>query len=244
MKRIFGSAGLIILCFLLTTATAGAVSTCNSFFGTDVNPGGNTTSITCTFNGDTFSNFAYSIAGQTTGGPFTPVIDLVTMFVNGGDTVVNFNPNLSGNVANQGISDLHFVFEVDGGLLGASLTNNGINSQIGEKVCTTQMDLTGTCNGTLLWSANASDGMTDTCGPGAATTGVGNAFCNFTPQTTVWVWKDISIGTSSSGGQLIINPNAHNSSFNQDFLTPEPMTLSLMGVGLLGLGILGRRLRK
>ncbi len=40
-----------------------------------------------------------------------------------------------------------------------------------------------------------------------------------------------------------IKDDSGGSQFTQNFI-PEPMTLSLMGIGLLGLGLLGRRLKK
>jgi hypothetical protein len=45
----------------------------------------------------------------------------------------------------------------------------------------------------------------------------------------VWIIKDINSG------------NAPFSEVEQSYLVPEPMTLSLMGIGLLGLGIFGRK---
>lgn len=67
----------------------------------------------------------------------------------------------------------------------------------------------------------------------AATPGSPYAEAFFSPHSNVWIMKDINI------------PNgATMSDFANSHAIPEPVTLSLIGVGLLGLGLLRRRLKK
>ena len=87
-------------------------------------------------------------------------------------------------------------------------------------------------------------------GPGCLTPGMGGgqiqvtnppptftAQVFFAPQSAVAVSKDIFATTGSNG-------TANISSVINQFSTPEPMSLVLLGSGLLGLGMVRRRVRK
>jgi hypothetical protein len=171
----------------------------------------------------TFSNFGVQLAG----GSGVPLVQISGINNPGtGGTGLNFNPNLGGGSL---VTDIHFEFEVTANsgtisLISEYLANNGIGmGGIGERICDSAgVSTSGTCAGTQLGTLNALNG--------------GTATITFPGQTSIWIWKDIDI----------INPATDsNSSFDQNFGTsstvPEPMTLSMMGVGLLGLSLISRR---
>jgi hypothetical protein len=251
MKKNLMGAGYLALCFVAAASIASA-TTCSD--GSELSPGAPNgqvaNSCSITIDNLTFSNFAYVVAGQTTGNTQALSIDLVSATFTNGEVVLIFNPNLANNGNNQGIYDIHFAYEVSGGVLGASIIDNGTDSSIQEKNCTTGTvgDTSGTCTGTTLWSVTAGStggSQNDSCGPGTSTTGTGNNTCNYgTGANPVWVFKDISIGTTTSGGFQVLASDDHLTSFSEDNLVPEPVTTSLVGLGLLGIGLLGRRLRK
>jgi hypothetical protein len=214
---------MVTAAFALTAASALAVPACSTLIGQDVNPGGNTTSISCTVGPLTFSNFQYSLAG----GSGTPTIDLSGVYgpsagpePPAGLFGLNFNPNLGGST---NPTDLHFTFEVTGPTLSAFLFNGGTaNSQIQERICNSAgVSISGSCTGAQVGTDMVANG-----GQSQSIT--------FAPQTAIFVWKDINITSATLD---------HMSSFDQAFGSPEPMTMSMMGLGLLGLGLIRRRFR-
>lgn len=218
------------LLLLMTIVVAHASTLCNdpSLAGADVNPNGNTVSITCGVGPLTFQNFAYTNNGNDS----SPAVDLVNPQPASlpNDWVIGLNPNLIGD----GTQDVLFAFEVV-----SSIPINGVGlfdsgsvppSGIGEHVCDSSgvNFSTGACNGALLASFGAND-----MNPSIS--------ASIAPSTDIWVWKDIDVGN-----------DGHLSAFEQSYSTsvptlprtatsPEPTTMLLTAAGLLALGWRWRR---
>jgi len=221
MKNFYG-AGLFALA-LAATSTVASGSACviggptpsNLLSGApSVITAPATGSFSCSIGPETFSNFSYNLAATGAGqGVPTVAVEPPSGFANG---IVSFDfyPNLV-----QG-SDLQLEFEVSGAPMnGAQLSyNGGAGTGINEEICTT-FTITGVCNPANTFLASIS------VGPNTQ-----SATALFaTPQSTIWVFKDISLSTGFF------------SEVNQGYIVPEPMTFSLLGAGLLGLGLMGRR---
>jgi hypothetical protein len=123
--------------------------------------------------------------------------------------------------------DFHFTFRVStlNGLpgifqTGLSATGTGQGSHVQERGCTTVINQSGTCAGTVLYDYTAFAGQSI-----ALTPNLGNA-----AVSELFIWKDVN---SDAGGTL--------TSFTESFQTPEPMSISLFGAGLLGLGLIRKR---
>jgi len=223
------SLAAMVLGFMMMAGTAKAAPlSCASLAASDVDNGGAGPSITCYTSNITFSNFSYANEANDP----TPLITLLNpqptqgTACSGASVCLGLNPNLIG----AGVQDLHLVFEVTSttAITSVTLADTGGTAPdgISEHICdSTGVSLsTGTCNGTQLASMAVNNNST-----ASATLS--------TPETTIWVWKDINVGNN---GHL----SAFTQGFNNGSVVPEPMTLSMMGLGLLGLGVLGRRLRK
>jgi hypothetical protein len=110
--------------------------------------------------------------------------------------------------------DYHLTFQATPGITGITL-ETGVGSTVSEGICNSAFNLQ---NGSSPCGSNLLNTAVLTASNG------GTAFSNVTAATTDFFFKDIS------GGSEVIQ-----------LVAPEPMTLSLMGIGLLGLGVLGRR---
>jgi len=220
----------IVLGFMLAGGTAKAAPvSCGSLAPADVNPGGDTTSIVCAIGILTFSNFQYANEGGDPSPSITLLNPQPSPCVPAAAYCLGLNPNLIGT----GVQDLHLIFEVTSTvpITSVTLADTGGTAPdgISEHVCD--------ANGVSLSLGTCTDST-----PLLASLAVNNdttATVTLTvASTTIWIWKDINVGNTG-----------HLSAFDEGFNAaasgvPEPMTLSMMGVGLLGLGLLGRRLRK
>ncbi len=174
--------------------------------------------------GLTFSNFEVIDAGAT----LPAKINLVSALH---DSVTNmvtltFNPNMY--AANAMTEDLHFYFQVTGGITGIALEVSGTNSFVTERACSTPINGANNCTGGL---SNQLAALTNFSGNSAA---VATFNATFSP---VYIYKDIlADGRRSPNG-------AELTSFSQSFYTvpgndspvPEPLSMGLMGSGLIGL---------
>lgn len=241
MKKILAvAAGLVAM-----AAIGSAAPTCASLVppssSTAVNVTSSALGMGCTADGLLFYNFFVSNASTGTG---TAEIDLDGVSISGNDVILNFNPNLGSNTIGGGITDLHFTFQVmalTGSLTGADADTGGQNAGVNETICSVATSFTTSCapDTNVLFKALVLSNQSGTC-QGSNTPVSPVSICNFgAGVTNAWVFKDISIGSSASSDLT---------SFNESFYTtssvPEPMTLSMMGVGLLGLGLISRRGKK
>lgn len=176
-----------------------------------------TAGFSCTLGGLTFSNFS-----SNTTNPLGIDIGAVDP---GNPVGISFNPNLPYGA--PPVTDTYLQFKVTGGITGVSLSINGVaGSGVNENVCAVQQSLVamnlGTCSAGNILAATFS-----------ATPGNPNG-ATFALAQTAWIFKDIQ------GGVGLL------SEVNQGYAStvPEPMTLSMMGVGLLGLGVISRRRKK
>jgi hypothetical protein len=110
--------------------------------------------------------------------------------------------------------DLHLTFQSTPGIPGIIL-ETGLGSTVSEGICGTAFNLQ---NGTSACGGNLLNTSVLTASNG------GTKYSVVTAASTDFFFKDISGGSEVT--QLV---------------APEPMTLSLMGIGLLGIGIFGRR---
>jgi len=159
-------------------------------------------------------------------------LDLAT--IQGNVISVGFNPAQAFTA--DGVTDLHFVMEVLGGVQGSNLSVGTSGSIVSETQCENFMSLAGgptSTNGcTAAQGTNPTLWNTSVTGVGSAPA-TGEFIYSQGAQSTVYEWKDLNAGSS---GDL--------SQFNESFLVPEPVSLLLLGSGMVGLGLLRLRRKK
>ena len=188
---------------------------------------------TCTFGPLTFTNWTYTPGGTN---PPASAGAIGASFIESGALVqVEFNPGFSvtagqssdvkiGYTALGGVQGLLLAFSAESHTGGAvnSVTENywlGCNSITPALSC-------GAVSGTLVISTSNNPGPV-------------SAF--FANTNAITVSKDILADATQATGQGEL---AHISGVVNGLVVPEPMTLSLMGLGLLAIGFAGRRIRK
>ena len=215
--------GVLVGLASFAAISSAAVVNCGSFSPLDIIDAapGTPSAITFACGGLSFSNFNAVDAGNAAGLPLNLVS--ATFDTNTGIVLLSFNPNL------QSLGqDFWLYFQVTGGVNQLDLTNGGtLNTSIQETACSTAIDTNGNiCTG---GSANLLGNTPLVAGGQQAT-----VFSSVFPVTSpIYIFKDISTGHEG---------DTHMTSFSQSFhVIPEPMTLSMMGIGLLGLGLMRRR---
>ena len=208
---------LVMLSALVVGLSASVIAAplCNSVLGSNVT----TLTLGCELGPYLFDNFAVTLATPgTTSGPIQ--LTGATSDLQNSIFSLTFNPNLGGPTT----EDFHFRFRVTTlngapGIYqtGLSTTGTGMGSHVQERGCTTAINQSGICAGTVLYDYVAFAGQSIALTPN---TGVSQLF----------VWKDLN---SDAGGTL--------TSFTESFQTPEPMSITLFGAGLLGLGLIRKR---
>lgn len=127
------------------------------------------------------------------------------------------NDTLAFSFSNLGTWDIDLYYTITPGIPNMTL-QAGTTSSVSEVICSTAFLVpNSTCTGTVL-------NQTSPFGVSSTST---TASTLVTSAAEDYVVKDIV------GGSEVYQT-----------VVPEPMTMSLMGVGLLGLGLFGRRLRK
>jgi len=219
MKKILSGIAFAIAAICLTSSAAMAATACTSFEGNNVMNIG-----ACDLGGLTFSNFIVS------GSPNPPGS---TVFLSSNGTGVGSDGTVdlgfqitTGFVPNPlQTADTILTYTVAGAsITGVDNENGGqTGTIIEEKVCTVAFTGSLCMGGTLLadftTSGNAANSVTFS-----------------TPQTKIYILKDIEQSNSNAFISSFVNSHAVG--------TPEPASLSMMGIGLLGLGLIGRRKRK
>jgi hypothetical protein len=179
--------------------------------------GGGPSAFSYSCGGLTFSNFSATDFGNSNGVFVTlgdANFDSATGYVN-----LTFSPNLL-NV--QAFQDFHLFFTVTGAINGIDLSVGGALASINERACKNGVLVSGNCT-------TGEDQLASLINSSGAT----NVSASFAQNTSTFIYKDIG---HQVGGDL--------TSFTQSFHTstvPEPMTLSMMGIGLLGLGLARRK---
>jgi hypothetical protein len=174
----------------------------------DTYPAAGPSGYTFSCGGLTFSNFEVVDAGST----LPAIMNLVSAVHDSAlnTVVLNFNPNLF--AWPQQVEDIHFYFQVSGGIDGIDLAVGGSNSVISERACSTAINRSGgnNCTGGL---PNQLAALTNFSGNSDVT----SMFAGGLYVSPVYIYKDILVDgrRSLTGAEL--------TSFSQSFHTSRLM---------------------
>jgi len=217
MKKIFSGIAFAVAAICLTSSAANAL---NVSCATDAAIGLNVLAVgACDLGGLTFSNF--SVAP-------TPGSTVLLSSIGTSGTSLGFQITTSYNPGPPVVSaDTILQYMVTGqGITGVDNENAGqVNAIIEEKVCNVAFT-NGLCTGAgaILLADFTTGGNTANS-------------ASFAAQSAIWILKDIQQNGSNAFISSFVNSHEVSG-------TPEPASLSMMGLGLLGLGLVGRRKRK
>jgi len=171
-----------------------------------------------------FSNFAGFNASPAGTTGLTANQIQVTPSLGPTGPVLTFAPTVSFSVNLTGTSNaFNFQYDVSNGLsspLYVSLGLNGSTNGLGSASGTKDINL----------------GLSSVFNNGGSGVFTGMGAPIFVPGASFTVKDGVSIQSQSGTASI--------TSFSNTFAVPEPMTLSLMGIGLLAVGVLGRRFKK
>ena len=147
-----------------------------------------------------------------------------------GTVFLTFDPNMI--VPAGAVEDIHFYFTVTGAVSQVDLSvGNTPGAAITEVYCSTPIPTSG--GNTNQCTASGAGSVNGSLSAGA---GGSNPGTPFNTVSTLYIFKDIQLNNTSGQTEEL-------STFTQSFHTPvpEPVTLSMMGIGLLGIGLMRRR---
>ena len=191
----------------------------------------------CSIGGLTFSNFMVEAAS---GNP-NPQIDLFSAWVDPSGVVnLGFNPNMSAPPSG-GFQDIHFFFTVTGGINQIDLGIGGVNATINEVACATSM----TPNSPVCGTEDVLANIIAYSAPPGPNSSISSAF---RMTNTVYIYKDIGVSpdypNGTGGGLTAFTQSFHTGGLVPDAPVPEPLSMSLCGLGLLAIGLKRRSMRK
>lgn len=204
---------LSLAAMLAMAVTLSATPTCTSVEGDNIN------SISaCTLGGLTFSNFADS---STPTGSTVWLSAVGTGVVSGG---VDLGFQLT--TAKPPVDILLFYDVAGTGIIGVDNEQNGVNTTIGEVVCSVAF-VGGVCP--------KADVLASFSNPPTQS-------ATFAAQTMVYIEKDISLPDGSSFISSFVN-SQETGGVGLPGGVPEPSTVAMIGLGLWGIGWFGRKAR-